>query len=312
MKNGHETYDLVPGDERNYARPFEPVDFNEQLASLTRGEDVDVRLVWAPDVDKYEVDIHGNRVLGKQYAVMPKLRQRGWFIGDIVNAEFVLERHSQPGEPCPARCKPVDQRGSVWLDPRSGKVWIRDSYVEQIAFPRWVIEQKIDDTIARQTHEKERFEWVNRLTGEPCTEHELALGAIPVRRDMLGEFPADGWWKAFLIIAEHKADGSCCKKAFPAFCYGWYRPPGEEDLLEVRKAIWYRNTQPMLHGKSEPPTAWEINEHIWKTMAEIEASEARADQQVLDMLVDALPKYSPSEIAFEDLGKRSNVGTCER
>jgi hypothetical protein len=37
-------------------------------------------------------------------------------------------------------------------------------------------------------------------------------------------------------------------------------------------------------------------------MAEIEAGEARGDAIIDEMLLDALPKYSPAEIAYGDFG----------
>jgi len=228
------------------------------------------------------------------------VRQRGWFVGDVRDVQFILERHSKPDEPLPGGCRPVDNRGRVFLDHRTGKVWIRDSHVEQIAFPRWVLEQRIDDGLARRIHAQERFEWVNPATGELCTDRDFSAGVIPVRRDMLGEFPAEGWWRCFLVIAEHQ--NGCCRRAFPALCHGAYRDPGAADLEEVKKAIWFRNTQPMLRDKSEPPTAWELNEHIRKTMAEIEAGESRAEQQTIEMLQEALHSpYVVPEVGFADI-----------
>jgi hypothetical protein len=318
--DGHILYDLEPGNERNLPRPCEPAAFEAELARLTRDCDIEVRLRWAPEVTRYEVDREGNSRLGRVYAVMPKLRQRGWWIGDIAvpraasvpravatgstratPGQFILERHSKPDEPLPGECKPIDNRGRVFLDHRTGKVWIRDSYVEQIAFPRWVLEQRIDDDLARRIHAQERFEWVNPATGELCTDDDFSAGVIPVRRDMLGEFPDEGWWRCFLVIAEHRA--YCCRRAFPALCYGAYRDPCAPDLEEVKKAIWFRNTQPMLRDKSEPPTAWELNEYIRKTMAEIEAGESRAEQQTIEMLQEALHSpYVVPEVAFADVG----------
>jgi hypothetical protein len=320
--DGHTLYDLEPGDERNLPRPCEPKAFEKQLAKLARDCDIEVRLRWAPEVTRYEVDREGNPRIGRAYAVMPKVRQRGWWIGEVAQTVSLrpdvphtlrLQRHSRPDEPLPGRCKPVDDRGRVFLDHKTGKVWIRDSYVEQIAFPRWVLEQRIDDQLARRIHAQERFEWVNPATGEFCSDTDLVAGVIPVRRDMLGEFPAEGWWRCFLVIASHTSD--CCRQTFPVFCYGAYRDPGEQDLAEVRKAIWFRNTQPMLREKSEPPTAWEINEYVRKTMAEIEAGESRAEQQTIEMLQEALHSpYVVPEIGFTDVGgsrKGGKPGTAK-
>lgn len=161
---------------------------------------------------------------------------------------------------------------------------------EQPAIALWIIEQKLQDQVARREHAKYR-ELIRQQVGF----------------DAWGPFPEEGWWNWFDDISQHK-DG-CCDRAEAAQirCRGVYREPDASDLEKVRQALLFRNRLPVLRRLEDPPTALEIDQYArdYKdAVEEWEAKELANQKQELaeNIALGLKPMMTPS--VYHDPAKR--------
>lgn len=269
--------EIVAGLERNIERPCNFKDFESRLSALAIGQGTELRLSWAPEINRYELGADLKPVIGKRYAIYFVKEHMGWQIyrqnkvGDVILAgDWKFHSYAQPGLFHSDKDSEVrTERDGHKL--KTEELWVKDIKLEQIAYPRWVIEERIPDAIAKADWEKQRKEF-----------HGLMLV------DWLGEFPKEGLWKSRHVICTHSDD--CCEERAMGFgfCYGHYRDPNEGDLVAVQKAIREREEAPLTHDKDGKPNEAALRREERKTMDEIAEGAKRARDLDKEIILNAI------------------------
>jgi len=296
--------ELVEGFERNIARPGDFRDFQKKLDKLCAGRNVQVRLVWAPEINRHELEPPDFKpIRGKQYAVMIVREHIGWRVyvegpgkGVIVKGEnWKFIRYERPW-------RLHSTNDSEVLIERDGRklnkpeLWIKDKKSEQVAYPRWVIEQRLHDEIEKPKWEAERIEWMCLL-----------------KVDWLGEYPKEGLWRALHVICEH--DEVCCSEHADSlgFCYGRYRAPAFKDLVAVEEALLARENENYIHSLFDPPSLEEIAEKVRQTLGEIAEGEQRAKDQMREIILNEItPTLNAHLFPSVDLGSQNTLDRSQR
>ena len=246
----------------NPPAPGNPVEFQRKLDEVCRDRGIQLRVVWGPDRTKCILD----GKIFKTYGITagPVRILQGYqirsFTGKVVGYEHLDGRI-------------VGNRNGLRAP---------DYKFEQPAIERWIIEQRLNDDFARREHAKHRYATVDGVITLRCLrcarewppryeyERHCALcGSRDLQRletggrkiDALGEYPADGWWKCFLIVGDHENDRSCCKfhESQLKVCIGLApRMPDHRDLEIVEMSLKDRDEWEVFRAMDEPPTAREI------------------------------------------------------
>lgn len=245
----------------NPPAPGNPVEFQRKLDEVTRDRGIQLRVVWGPDRTKCIFDGQIFKIYGLTPGPLKILQ--GYQIRKA--AKVVGYEH-------------LDGR----IVGRKDGLRVPDYKLEQPAIERWIIEQRLNDDFARRAHARARYAIVDgevilrclscanearpRFPGEKvcarCQGRNIQrIESGGKKIDALGEFPADGWWKCFLIVGDHENDRSCCEffESRLEVCLGLApRMPDHRDLEIVEMALNDRDEWPKLRAIDEPPTAREI------------------------------------------------------
>jgi hypothetical protein len=287
--------EIVAGFERNIDRPCNFKEFEERLQLMASGQNTELRLSWAPEIDRYELGADLKPIIGKRYAIYFIKEHMGWRVyrpnkvGDVVLAgDWKFHSYVKPG----MFHSDKDFEVRAERDGHKLKVeelWAKDIKVEQVAYPRWVIEERVPDAIAKLDWESQRKEF-------------QGLTLI----DWLGDFPKAGLWKPRLVICTHSDD--CCEEraAGFGFCYGHYRDPDEKDLIAVQKAIREREEMPLTHDKDGKPNEAAIRREERKTMDEIAEGARRARDLDKEIILNAItPTLNAHLFPSVDMGAKN-------
>lgn len=237
----------------NHEAPSLPPAVPREIERLNREFNVRLRVVWAPSRERREmIGFQGNPngFIGKVYAQNPRCTYEqhvGWWLAHSVLTDTAsamkmpdtnrVVRHegafALPRNFSACVCGPVCKRSARKLhyDHAKDLWWIPEWKVEEVAYDRWVIEQRLSD--------RERDEY------ESCTFDANTLELV---RE-LGIFPAEGFWVSMgPLIAEHNM--LCCDEANQsnALCPGRYREPNRADVEAIREAIRRRNEEGLWEG----------------------------------------------------------------
>jgi hypothetical protein len=269
--------EISEGFERNIERPCNFSAFEKRLAEISSGRSTELRLSWAPDINRYEVNQFFRPVIGKRYAVYILKEHMGWLVyrpehdgSLLVSGKWKFQRFAKPEEFHSEEDFEVrtERNGRKLKEP---ELWKKDNKIEQIAFPRWVIEERIPDAVAKKDWDKQRREFEG-------------LELI----DWLGDFPKEGLWKSRLVISVH-SDNCCNERARDfGFCYGLYRDPGQQDLDAVLRGFRERDEMGQRRNVDEAPTEAELRREELKTFNEIAAGEERMRDLDREIILNAI------------------------
>lgn len=119
------------------------------------------------------------------------------------------------------------------VDPRSGLTLNKWNDID-VCIPRWGIRFLVPTKSGKRDWAKHRKQFMFE---------EVNGKVVPVIRDVLGDYPVNGWYKQFPdedfgIIAHHEPDYACCKRKVEEIgvCYGSYKAPDWSLVAEVRAA----------------------------------------------------------------------------
>jgi hypothetical protein len=218
-QNPHAIFDLEPFT-KNYPSPVNLERWQTQINRIV-GQSVDgrplLRIVWGMDEHLlvFRPFPNGEPGYGMKYV----------YSGEFIEHELQQEITTEKGE--------IKNLGAV-------------SYERvEVGIPRFIIEQLHVDEEYRQSHEDQRYHWMDG-----------------VLVDILGPAPAEGFYSEVFTIASH--DERCCggkewfhkKETGPQGerithgqerCFGGYRVPLERDLKRIRHMKQMRDRQPFQH-----------------------------------------------------------------
>jgi hypothetical protein len=261
-------YTDYENEEINRTRPAGFDDFGREVAALGKAHNVRLRLVWAPDVTRF---LWG--ATRRVYAFKQQRRHIGWLVGPMVEVAGKALTH-QPHTVLKPDAFSFSPEGAHLLE--NGD-WAKPDFIyDEVAHPRFMIEEMLDEQRERPEHERHRFEYF-------VETNELV--------DALGPYPADGKFACINVIAAHAF--ICCRNANQKhqFCYGTGRDPGGEDLEDLKQRIQARDERRRLgdHYDYESEFMREYN----ATMDKIKKGEAQAKQNYYDIFKQELdPVFS--------------------
>jgi hypothetical protein len=264
-------------NEYNELRPpTSTVMFERQLEQISRDFNVPLRLVWCCDRDRREmVGYQGNQMgyLGKIYAQNPPrtdCEHVGWNVcsnaakGTVASPDKVL--YYARVHALPYHLRSADCAFEFHHDPRTDLWWCPDWKETQIAYARYQIETRDNDT-QREDYEAKSFN-PNNL--------ELV--------QELGPWPAEGLWiPPCPMIAEHNY--LCCEEANETFslCPGRYRPPDARDLEGIRAGLRKREADGKWRGVNQDN--FELAEAVYKQMMEREKERVAKIQAMYEEII---------------------------
>jgi hypothetical protein len=268
----------------NEANPLKPPGLDRyarEVEQISRAVSIPLRLVWAPEITSIKWG-QSHRT----YCCRREEKLRGWWEGHKEQDVFKAARYRRPN--AYGAIGPYAQQlpNGKWIHP--------DLNVIEYAWPRWIIERRLQDS-ERLNHDRERYEWVNG-----------------VRVDALGPWPEGGKWALERVIAHHFL--LCCQQAEQEFlegkrptglCFGQYRPPADEDMETLRADIVRGDRT----GLTATPTFEQAVEYDTKqTMDQSAEAERRQQAHYREVIQNALapalrmPKLRPFLDAIEKAG----------
>lgn len=257
-------YKISNLDPCNQPCPNDAGRFHKEIEKLGQEFNQPLRLVWGPDV---YATLWGER--RRRYAQSyhaPCEHLRGWWIGKLEEVETDGKKQMlfAPRQKVKADRFTADPHSGFYLP--NGD-WVQaDLDVRLVSEPRWIVEFKLPDrekhfhNLERYDYESERHverrEVYDRKKGEFVQkEYEYEYQNPFSKVDALGEYPEDGKWGLYIIIAQHWI--RCCEKANEAgrLCWGIGRPPNDYDLETIRGDLQAR------HRAMEPGSEEWSNAH---------------------------------------------------
>lgn len=241
----NDPYQLDPEDLTNQPSPPRPKWFDDALKNLSRQYGTRVRLVWAPEVERF---LWGAR--RKVYARYQRMKLLGWFQGAYVEVggRQIFKSHRYHGRKA---FPELNERAAHLLE--NGEWLMPDLHGYQIAWPRWIVELELDRQREKPFHDQERYEW----------DHETGQMV-----DALGPYPEEGKWASLFVICQHWV--KCCQDANAQgrLCYGVGRAPVEDDLDWVRQWFKDRETEAKLAEPGTLDFARQVNREYRSLMDE--------------------------------------------
>ena len=137
---------------------------------------------------------------------------------------------------------------------------------DPICISRWILEQRIEPEAMEHTWEASRYA-------------QLPDGTM---FDALGALPREGYYTFLAVLAEHEPDHACCMKRQridpEAVCHGWYRPPIEQDLIELAERIAFRDRE---HPDFDPflPVNYAAAQRESRAAMERQAAQDKKDEE---------------------------------
>lgn len=144
--------------------------------------------------------------------------------------------------------------------------------IVDISPPRWILEERQEPGQYREGWERLRYVRV---------PDEWSVSGYQVI-DALGEAPADGWYVALWVIAEHEEGNGCCKRS-KGKCWGKYREPGEIDLEILREAKKKRDETEYRQSPHEPLSTETVARAMLEGRAANEAESIGKKKQLYDL-----------------------------